>query len=359
VRVGEVTQADAPDLAVLGSDLANYRVIYRYFTPDSCALVEQCVGGSGWRRLLQFDATVHNVGAQPLHIGPVVTEDPLHNLFQYNACHGHFHFSNYGEFSFNDIDQTQTSKQAFCVESTSRLSNNEMSPLTHPYSCRFQGVQAGWVDEYVAGLDCQWIDITDVDIPAPALEAPLTFRSNTDQFLCEGAPVLDDQGNIIWEPSGLTTEDGAPVERPQCDFVSDWEINNSASQEVQIPVEGSFVTSPCTRGQLGPLRNCGFTEQDNDLACAPGSAVQLTCSVEEDNAPQVLRICETSATLGVGVACTHQDALANRLISSDPTEVSFTCPAARDTDEPGGHYALYTAPILEGENTQPITCRAP
>ncbi|MCB9006044.1 MAG: hypothetical protein H6656_01410 [Ardenticatenaceae bacterium] len=32
------------------------------------------------------------------------------------------------------------------------------------FSCNNQGIQAGWVDEYGAGLDCQWIDITDIEI---------------------------------------------------------------------------------------------------------------------------------------------------------------------------------------------------
>lgn len=30
---------------------------------------EGCVSGTGWRRLLQFDASVHNLGAQALGIG--------------------------------------------------------------------------------------------------------------------------------------------------------------------------------------------------------------------------------------------------------------------------------------------------
>ena len=51
------------------------------FPADSCALQEACVGASGWRRLLQFDATVHNVGAEALHIGPVLGEDLETNLF--------------------------------------------------------------------------------------------------------------------------------------------------------------------------------------------------------------------------------------------------------------------------------------
>lgn len=368
VRLGAVPHLVGPDLSVVSDDLNNNRVIYRYFPADSCALLEQCVGGSGWRRLLQFDATVHNVGSEPLHIGPVVAEDPEHNLFQYNACHNHFHFSDYGDFYFADAERNISSKQAFCVESTGRLSNNEFSPLTHEYSCTFQGVQAGWVDEYHAGLDCQWIDITGVNLPDDGSPVALGFISNPDRFLCEGAPVLDAQGELLWEPSGLTSENGRPIERPQCDFVPDWDANNSGSAEVLISAAGSFVTAPCNQEQIGPLRNCGFEEaagfvQEEDGpadtgACRPGQTIQLACSLEDGAAPQVIRLCEYSDALGVGVACAYEDALANVVVDQAQTDVAFTCPFARDETEPGGRYALYTAPVFGDDSPAPVTCTA-
>lgn len=361
VRVGPVSDLDAPDLMVLENDLSNYRIIYRYFAPDSCALVEQCVGGAGWRRLLQFDATVYNVGNRPLHIGAVVAEDPVNFMFQYNACHNHFHFSNYGEFTFNGSNEFLTSKQAFCVESTERLSNNETSPLTHPYSCSFQGVQAGWVDEYQAGLDCQWIDITDLASDEP-VTATLGFNSNTGQFICEGTPVLDEAGNVQWEPSGLTTVNGASINRPQCDFVPNWDANNSGAAQVVIPPTGGFVTAPCDRNHLGPLRNCGFSQPETAVSatCSPGFPVQLSCTIPDATNPQVIRVCEKSAVLGAGVDCVYQDALANVVVgdgaAANTAEITFTCPFMKDANEPGGEFVLYTAPLLPNQPTQPITC---
>jgi hypothetical protein len=176
--------------------------------------------------------------------------------------------------------------------------------LTHPYTCQFQGIQAGWVDEYGAGLDSQWIDITDIEIPDPSLTTQLTFASNTDQFLCEGTPVLDDEGEPLWEPSGFRTETGFPISRPQCIFTPKWQDNNKASQEVTILPTGSFVTAPCANGEVGPLRNCGFVEQEDDLICEPGRPMQITDAGRETAVPQVVRVCETSAVLGTGVACT-------------------------------------------------------
>jgi hypothetical protein len=355
VRVEAVSSLDAPDLSVVGRDLETNRIVYRYIEPDDCALLEGAVGGSGWRRLLQFDATVANIGGRPMEVGPVVAEDLDNHVFTYNSCHDHFHYSNYGEFSLGSPDLPQNSKQAFCVQSTSRFSNNEMTPLVHNYSCSLQGIEAGWVDEYVAGLDTQWVDITDLDIPSEGLTAELTFTSNSDQFLCEGTAVLDDNGQPVWEPSGFTTDEGESINRPQCEFIPDWEANNEASRDVFLPQRGSFVTEPCTNGEFGPLRNCGFTElEDDDLTCLPGAAVERTFSLEDSDAIHVLRVCERSAALGGGLACAYEDALANVLMGPDPAAVSFVCPQIRDVDGSEGGYALYTAPVWPEDAPQSI-----
>lgn len=376
VRVGEVTTTEGPDLKVVASDLDVNRIVYRYFEPDSCALAEQCVSDSGWRRLLLFNGTVHNVGAVDLDIGAVNVSNPLNTLFQYNSCHNHYHFSDYGDFYFAGGEQNFSSKQAFCVESTDRISNNEWSPLTHSFTCRFQGVQAGWVDEYHAGLDCQWIDITDVEVPAEGISVTLGFTSNPDQFLCEGTPEFDDQGNPIWEPSGLETPDGREINRPACDFVPDWDVNNDDSTELFLLPAGGLMTEPCAGGEIGPLRNCGFSQQldgvtlpeeddeeapdvelpDGAFSCQPGDQVQLSCSVEDEDAPQVLRLCEFSHELDGGTSCLEQDALINQIVAGDGNEFSFTCPVERDETEPGGAFTAYTAPLLDEGASQAVSC---
>jgi hypothetical protein len=90
--------------------------------------------------------------------------------------------------------------------------------------------------------------------------------------------------------------------------------------------------------------------------CRPGQTVQLSCRVAAGAAPQVLRICEYSELLGIGLACTYLDALANLVIGRAPTAVSFTCPLPRDADEPGGAYAAYAAPLLDEDQLAPISC---
>lgn len=347
VRLGPFPSAETPDLLAVASDLETNRIIYRFIQPDNCAIEEGSVGGSGWRRLLQFSATVHNVGGQPLHIGPVLAEDLEHNVFDYSLCHDHFHYSYYGEFSLGTPDKFVSGKQAFCVQSTDRFSNNELAPLTHDYSCRFQGIQTGWVDEYGAGLESQWLDITDLDIPSEGITVQLGFASNSDQFLCEGQLSLDEAGDVVWESSGFVTEEGEAIGRPKCEFSAGWDANNHAFLDVFIPQTGGYVTQPCGRDELGPLRNCGFTELPvADAACAPGALVETVLPAGLLAQPQILRACERSDRLGVGLACTFEDAVANVILSKDENRLAFSCPRVRDAEEFAGGYALYVAPLF-------------
>jgi hypothetical protein len=103
------------------------------------------------------------------------------------------------------------------------------------------------------------------------------------------------------------------------------------------------------------VRNCGFEELlDDNLACIPDAPVERIFRLEDTIASQVLRVCEKSAVLGSGVACTFEESLANVLIGNDPTEVNFTCPQIRDVEEPDGGYALYTAPLWPEGATQAV-----
>jgi hypothetical protein len=155
VRTGAPQDPHHPDLEVVTEGLANHRIAYKYIPPDSCTIVEGCVKAPGWRRVLQFDASVQNLGGQPLTLGAPEAGSPLlaHNVFEFSTCHEHFHFSHYGDFTLGPTSVGD--KRAFCLESTQRYANHEFSPLTHPFSCDFQGIAAGWGDDYIAGIPCQ------------------------------------------------------------------------------------------------------------------------------------------------------------------------------------------------------------
>jgi hypothetical protein len=360
-RVGTIVNPTGADLAVVQDQLVDEEAIfYRYFDPASCEIAEGTVGAPGWRRLLAFSASVRNDGVQPIHMGdPFDPNNPWvkGHAFVYSACHQHYHFSHYGTFQYGN---QPGSKKAFCLEETNRYHNDESTPLTAVHqTCHYQGIGAGWGDEYNFGISGQWVDITGVDTSYPQ---PLTFLSNPDQFLCEGQ-TLDafnnpvdplDLNDIAFIFSGFYDDQNDKVYRNSCAFYNNWNANNLGSTNVSAPNAGSFVTLPCTRGQTGPLRDCGFQADSPLQSCTPGKNVKLRC--ESDQQPKVLRTCEMSAALGVGVACSYGESLSNVMVDDQPKDVEFACPVVRDDPGNGGGYSLYEAPVVGDQQGTPIQC---
>jgi Lysyl oxidase len=366
-RLGEVKTEGGADLEVVTEELSVNRLTYRYIDDDSCALAEACVGGTGWRRLLQFNASEKNVGDAPVVIGDIdyflddasnPTANANHNLYQFSACHGHYHFNYFATFTYGD-DPDLGSKRAFCLESVARYSNHEQSPSWSDYnSCYFQGISEGWGDQYNAGIECQWIDVTTVDVSDGPVTQALGLRSNPEGFLCEGTPVVDDDGFPTWESTDILTDLGDTVDRPVCEESDDWDATNYGELDVTLPILGEgLITSPCTRGQLGPLRDCGFTYDGETLGCTPGESVSLSCTIPDDAKPQVVRVCEASHVLQTGTACMNAHALTSATIADgSPVSLTFECPDERSVDESGGLYALYQGPVWPEDTAAEITC---
>jgi hypothetical protein len=361
VRTGEVTNPNGSDLVPDKEEFLKNRNTYRYIAPDSCAVQEKCVTGTGWRHLLMFPTADLNAGTQPLEIGFVdyflkkqnsVLQQ--HNVFEMSACHKHYHFSHYGSFSFGDAAPTITRKNGFCLQPTARLWNNELSPLNHPYTdCLDQGVASGWIDEYRMGLDCQWLDVTGLSTAHPY---PLTFETNPDGLLCEGTPKKDEKGKQLFEPTEFKTEDGKPVDKPACEYFPQWKDNNTESYSVNLLNAGeSYVTEKCRDGLSGPLRNCGFTNKKELMQCNPGSQVTITCRIPKSSHPQVVRVCEGSHQHNTGLPCTYNDALATAVINTQ-RDLTFTCPGARDGVETGGVFSYLAGQLFVQDPAAPVDC---
>jgi len=148
----------APDLFATTIDMDVWED--ELFVPmDACTLYEGCVDGPGWRRLLRFDTITPNKGSRDLVMG-VPSNHP--DLFHYSDCHGHYHFDGYAQYDLLDGEDHVASghKQAFCLL--------DWNPWAWPddeqgYNCVNQGISSGWQDVYSGNLDCNWIDITDVE----------------------------------------------------------------------------------------------------------------------------------------------------------------------------------------------------
>jgi hypothetical protein len=306
-----------------------------------------------------FTATMQNVGDEDAALGDVGEGSAIveNNLVSFSECHQHMHFNHYGRFTYGDDDGDQLgSKRAFCLESTSRYANNEATPLVHPYSCEFQGTAAGWGDDYIAGLDCQWIDVTTVDVDDEPT-APLTFEVNPDGFLCEGALVRDDDGGPTFEDTDFETEAGDPERRFVCEAFDDAADDNAVSVDVTLTA-GGMVTEPCGRYLLGPTRNCGLAQVGGVIACTPGETFELSCGGADADAPAVIRVCEASEQLGA-LACLHADARATAIAEGETQTVSFTCPPMRSAAEPGGSIAVFVGPLVEGDDVDDVACDVP
>lgn len=149
-----------------------------FFEPRQCSVLEGCVGGSGWRRLLRFSLGTLNVG------GDLIVGRPLaENGFVYDACREHMIVENYAtDFELVDAGGAVVAsgrKRSFCLADSRR---HDESVLPFPrYDCDYQGISRGWYDYYSFDLPCQWVDVTDV----PGGNYTLFVHSNPTQVFAE------------------------------------------------------------------------------------------------------------------------------------------------------------------------------
>jgi hypothetical protein len=155
-----------PDLRV--NELAissTLSLSHQTFGEDSCEIAEMCVGGSGRRRLLQFEGRIENWGPGDVNPGAEANNP----LFEFSSCHGHYHFLDFTDYKLLKQDGTvaaQGHKQSFClvsmdpVEGATIPAPNGTHPEPGPTGCNF--LQAGYADIYGLGTPCQWVDVTDV-----------------------------------------------------------------------------------------------------------------------------------------------------------------------------------------------------
>jgi Lysyl oxidase len=369
-RVGAQSDLNGADLEVLTDGLERNFVVHKFFEPEDCSLAEGCIAAPGWRRLLTFDAAVANQARDDLAVGTAAEghSNVINGLFEYGECHDHWHFSYYGDFRLHSEEHKLFGlKQAFCMQSTDRYNNNEYVPTRTRYDgCEEQGITAGWGDAYVAHLDCQWVDVTDLeDVDREELE----FEVNPADFICEGIAVLDNEGEIVYEEevSGFKTDGGKDVHRPRCNFHQGYADNNAKSIYLDIKPSRGFIHEECELGEQGPLRDCGWKEaftgqrqagrhDDTNVAwqCTQGASTSFKVRLaNEDARPQLLRVCEHSRSLGHGIACQWTDALANIIVNgTTDVEVSFTCPSSRSTTETGGLVHFYQAPLLRDDDSR-------
>ncbi|RLU20408.1 hypothetical protein DMN91_007018 [Ooceraea biroi] len=137
-----------------------------------CAMEENCVASQAYkvqresgnwyletRRLLRFTARILNTGTADFR--PSV---PKH-LWEWHMCHMHYHsmeiFATFDVIDSNGNKVAEGHKASFCLE------DNQCMPGVQPrYKCANygdQGISVNCSDIYKHNIDCQWVDISELE----------------------------------------------------------------------------------------------------------------------------------------------------------------------------------------------------
>lgn len=182
-----------PDIVLAEAAMASsWFVSSEFFTDEACELVEQCIGGTGLRRLLRFDTATGNAGARDITLGPVPPEGVNEGIYEWSACHGHHHMTGYADYKLVGGGGVVASghKQAFCLMDIKHIDGSSIPGFG--YHCGNQGISRGWEDVYGAGLPCQWVDITDVPPGTYTLQISINDQKQIEEMNYENNSVTFD-----------------------------------------------------------------------------------------------------------------------------------------------------------------------
>lgn len=146
-----------PDLMIVESAVVNSLEI-RQEVSTNCMVEEGCMTGYGSRTVLAFDTHIKNIGDMDYYVGNP-TANP--SQFSFGNCHGHAHYEGYADYILHKPTGETIPighKNGFCVMDLECQDGG-----TGQYGCGNMGISKQCGDIYHKYLDCQWIDITDVD----------------------------------------------------------------------------------------------------------------------------------------------------------------------------------------------------
>ncbi|XP_061398678.1 lysyl oxidase homolog 2B [Musca vetustissima] len=137
-----------------------------------CAMEENCVANEAYeiqrddpdwryvtRRLLKFTASALNTGN--IDFRPFKEK----NMWEWHMCHMHYHsmevFATFDIFDHSGVKVAQGHKASFCLEDSQCLPG-----VPKKYNCANfgdQGISVNCSDVYLYNLDCQWVDISEMN----------------------------------------------------------------------------------------------------------------------------------------------------------------------------------------------------
>jgi hypothetical protein len=169
------TMCPQPDLWLLEHELVNSLQIDTLTNMDPCTINEGCLKGFGEREILRFTTWIKNIGNADYYIG---TPSAQPGQFDYDNCHQHFHYAGYARYDLYDNLGNQLPlgfKNGFCVMDLECADGGAQK-----YGCSNMGISADCGDIYSASLDCQWIDVTELDTGNYILVTKVNWDSAPD-----------------------------------------------------------------------------------------------------------------------------------------------------------------------------------
>jgi hypothetical protein len=167
----------APDLTIVQPQFISSLSLGTVNAPaGDCRVNESCLNGYGTRTVINFDTYIKNIGTQDYYIGSPSTHP---GQFTTSNCHGHAHYEGYAEYRLykpNGQIIPIGFKNGFCVLDFDGCPDGG----TAKFSCGNMGISKQCGDIYSAGLDCQWIDITDVDTGNYVMAAKVNWDQSAD-----------------------------------------------------------------------------------------------------------------------------------------------------------------------------------
>jgi len=167
---------EGPDLEIQEAVLRNTLYLDQEFaSEDNCFINEGCLQGYGMRDIIRFTTQFKNIGEFDYYIGQETADN---DQFSFDNCHGHYHYESYAEYLLVDDSSNIIPighKAGFCVIDL-ECSGGGIGK----YGCENMGITAGCGDLYSAGLDCQWIDVTDVADGAYTIVVRINWLNQPD-----------------------------------------------------------------------------------------------------------------------------------------------------------------------------------
>ncbi len=301
IAQGDPNCPQGPDLVISQGALESSIYLTTYNNTDACAISEGCIGGYGQRDIIRFTTRIANIGELDYFIGSPSSGDATQ--FTYDNCHNHYHYVGYAEYILFGDDGTEIPvgfKNGFCVLDLSCDGGGNAQ-----YSCSNMGISANCEDTYSSGLDCQWIDITDVE------DGRYTFvtRVNWDNSPDANGNLEKDTTNnwaqvcvIIDRTSGLQISLD-----PNCDPYVD--CAGTPYGSAQPDCEG-VCGGPLVRGDLNASGAQEMTDAQQYVADILGNDISPTsCNdLNADNAITVYDASLLASCLNFGNAHAHNGA---------------------------------------------------